>query len=73
MGRMHGKVVQSIFNLHALPTYHASFLTRQYGVFKPHEGNDFDRKVISDLATAIGIATGDDIDVSSLEATPRRV
>lgn len=36
-----------------IPTYHPSFLTRQYGMFKPEEHNLYDEYVLQDLRRAL--------------------
>jgi uracil-DNA glycosylase family 4 len=68
MGRMHGVLWEGQDGELIIPTYHASYLTRQYGTFKPGEKNHFDKKVILDIVKAVDIATRGDTDVSSLEA-----
>lgn len=56
MGKLHGVILRSLFEISAIPTYHASFLTRQYGTFKPDEKNTFDNKVIADIIKALKLA-----------------
>lgn len=57
MGKIHGKVV-SHNGLTIISTYHASYLTRQYGTFKAQERNSFDLKVIADIRKAVELAKG---------------
>lgn len=42
-----------IMNYRVVPTYHPSFLTRQYGNFKPEAKNRYDEYVIQDIRRAL--------------------
>lgn len=41
--------------INVVPTWHPSFLTRQYGTFKPEENNKFDKEFISDIHKALDL------------------
>jgi len=53
----------------AIPTYHPSFLARNYGKFFPLSFNSYDYKTISDILTALKLAGKEVPNVSTLEKT----
>lgn len=74
MGSIHGIQKMSRYTITSIPTYHASYLTRQYGHFKPEEKNSFDVKVIADILRALKISyRTEGRDVSTLETIARRI